>query len=134
MGFAYEVVPAVRVGADDPLVTEQDRYPGGVEIIDGNESLLEVAGEPGYIPDEEQVISARSRGLGHGPKLGRLVHRAPRRGTLPGKPGIEEAIAFDDPVLEFALGIGSPVVVLARGRLADPAGHPESCYLVGGAW
>jgi hypothetical protein len=124
VGFADEVVPAIGIGGDDPLIGEQDGYSCGVEVIHSNEGLLEVPLEPAHIADQEQVVSARPRSLGHGRELRCLVYGPPRCRALPGEAGIDQAIPLDDPVLKLPLGVGAPVVVLARGGLADPAGYP----------
>ena len=52
MALAHELIPLVRVAAQDPLVGEEDGDTGGVEVVAHDvEGLLEVAqGHVGLTP------------------------------------------------------------------------------------
>ncbi|MES2210100.1 MAG: hypothetical protein V4515_07935 [Chloroflexota bacterium] len=58
LGFvrlADEVVPAVAIRAQDPLIAEQNDDARGMEVGDGVEGLAEVALEPTHVAHDEDV-------------------------------------------------------------------------------
>ena len=132
VGLADELVPGRGVGAQEPFIGEEDDDPGGMEmVLDRDERLLEVPQEAGDIAHDEDV---------EGATLGRGDHRLPRRGPpgrgpargshRPLQAGIDEPVAFDGAVLLLALGVGTEVVPLTRGRLAEPSGRPHAGEVV----
>ena len=127
VGLADELVPAPWVRGEQPFIGEEHDDPRGVEmVLDRDERLLQVAQEAADVADDEDIEGATLGGGDH-----RLPGRGPpgrgpsRGGHRPLQPGIDEAIAFDGPVLLLALGIGTEVVPLAGRGLAEPSGRPH---------
>ncbi|HEU4571619.1 MAG TPA: hypothetical protein VFR93_02960 [Candidatus Limnocylindrales bacterium] len=120
-----QLVPVTGVRREDPPVAHDEGDAGRVEaVFEQLEGPAEVPLPAVGVPGEQQVERA-------GPRLGEhLRHRrrapdgGPAVGDLEHEPGVDEAVAVDEAVLLLALAGRGEAVVLARGRLTDPAGDP----------
>ncbi len=118
--FPGPALPLVLVGGQDPLVGEQDHRTPGVEVVAGVDRRPQVAGEPGHVPDDEDlpVLAGAGEHLGPLPGGG---DRPPGVRDLPRPARVEQAPALDGAGLLLELRVGPEVVRLACRRLTDPA-------------
>jgi hypothetical protein len=126
-----ELVPVMRVRREDPPVAHDERDPDGMEaVLEELESPPEVPLPAVGVAGEEEIERS---GAGLGEHL-RHRRRAPDGaaavGDLEHEPGVDEAVALDEAILLLALARGAEAVVLARGGLADPTGHPQTSNVV----
>src|ERR1035437_1611756 len=100
-------------------------------ILDGDQSLLEVAQETADVADHEDVERAFAGRGQHGLPGRSAPGRCPaRRCHRPLEPGVDPPAARDAAILLLALSVGTEIVPRAGGRLAKRAGNPQAGDMV----
>jgi hypothetical protein len=123
------LLPRLLVRGQEPLVGEQNRAAGGVEVVPGVDRGPQVPGESADVADDEDVPALAGAGE-HLAPLASRGDRPPRVRHLPSDARVDELVPLDRSVLVLALGVGPEAVDLAGRALPDPPGGAEPAELV----